>query len=80
MPFGMRPEHDESTLQILCAPHNRLRAEQAYGASYVQAKIATRRLQAHGPEPEGLPAGELLGKLAAKRGEAGCRDSGNILC
>ncbi len=37
-----------------------------------------RRLQAHGPELEGFPAGELLGKLEAKRGEVSCRDPGNI--
>ena len=80
VPFGKRPEHDESTLQILCAPHNRLRAEQAYGTRYVQAKIAMRRLQAHGLEPEGVPGGELLGKLEAKRGEVSCRDPGNIHC
>ena len=47
---------------------------------HVQAKIVMRRLQAHGPEPEGVPDGELLGELEAKRGEVGCCDSGNIHC
>ena len=56
------------------------RAERAYGARYVQDKIAMRRLQAHGLEPEGVPGGELLGELEAWRGEASCRDSGNIHC
>ena len=44
VPFAMRPEHDEPGLEILCAPHNRLRAEQAYGARYIHAKISERRL------------------------------------
>ena len=44
VPFAMRPEHDEPGLEILCTPHNRLRAEQAYGARYIHAKISERRL------------------------------------
>ena len=66
-PFAIHHSHDERFLSVLCASHNGLRAEQAYGASYVQAKIAMRRLQAHGLEPEGVPDGELLGELEAKR-------------
>ena len=34
---------------------------------HVQAKIAMRRHQAHGLELEGVPDGELLGELEAKR-------------
>ena len=78
VPFGMRPEHDEPSLQILCASHNYLRAEQAYGACYIQAKIATRRLQAHVPEIDGLPDGEPLGDPEREQGEVGCCDPGNI--
>ncbi len=66
-PFAIHHSHDERFLSVLCASHNGLRAEQAYGARYVQAKIAMRRHQARGLEPESVPGGELLGELEAKR-------------
>ncbi len=47
---------------------------------HVQAKIAIRRLHAHGLELEGVPDEELLGKLEAKRGEVSCRNLRNIHC
>ncbi len=44
-PFAIFRSHDERFLKVLCRRHNRLRAEQVYGAEFVQAKIDEARRQ-----------------------------------
>ena len=43
LPFAIHHHHDEENLLVLCSRHNRLRAEQVYGAEYIQARIEARR-------------------------------------
>ncbi len=43
-PFALFRNHDERFLKLFCGPHNRLSAERAYGAAFIQDKIdASRR-------------------------------------
>jgi hypothetical protein len=43
-PFALYRSHDEKYLRLFCRPHNRLAAEQAFGAAFIQEKIdASRR-------------------------------------
>ena len=44
-PFAIFRSHDERFLRVLCKRHNRLRAEQVYGARLIQAKIDEARRQ-----------------------------------
>jgi hypothetical protein len=44
-PFAIFRSHEEQFLRLLCPGHNRLRAEQVYGADFVQAKIDEARRQ-----------------------------------
>lgn len=44
-PFAIFRNHDERFLRVLCKRHNRLRAEQVYGARLIQAKIDEARRQ-----------------------------------
>ena len=48
-PFAIFRSHDERFLRVLCRRHNRLRAEQVYGARLIQAKIDEAR------RPKGVP-------------------------
>jgi hypothetical protein len=42
-PFAIYRSHDERDLKILCAAHNRLEAERAYGAEFIRRKIDENR-------------------------------------
>jgi len=44
-PFAIFRSHDERFLRVLCRRHNRLRAEQVYGARLIQARIDEARRQ-----------------------------------
>lgn len=44
-PFAIFRSHDKRFLKVLCRRHNRLRAEQVYGAEFVQARIDEARRQ-----------------------------------
>lgn len=45
-PFGIYHSHDERYLRAFCPAHNRLAAEHAYGAEFIQRKIEDRRRRA----------------------------------
>ena len=50
-PFALYRCHDERLLQLLCPPHNRLRAERTFGAAFIQGKIeASRRRRSPRPQ------------------------------
>jgi len=49
-PFAIHRSHDEKFLRVFCRQHNRLAAEQVFGAAFIQGKIDASRER---PSPNG---------------------------